>query len=213
MYTVRNDTINLWNQSCISTIFPHNCGTSWLLSSADKNKSAISFGVCTFACYCVHINLPCRMKNLHNSIIISEMIYDYQKSNYAHLEHASMFDHFNQSHFSFVWEHTEMLKTLTWIIATVTFARNVRALMHVTEIHAIRNNYWHASPKYSHRDVRGHIWFISWPVRVWLVLTGGPFDLHGLTLIPARISNYIQYKGWDEITYPFLNFNGATVEV
>ena len=27
------------------------------------------------------------------------------------------------------------------------------------------------------------------------------------------ISNYIHYKVWDEITYPFLNFNGATVEV
>ena len=33
------------------------------------------------------------------------------------------------------------------------------------------------------------------------------------TLIPAWISNYIHYKVWDEITYPFLNFNGATVEV
>ena len=27
------------------------------------------------------------------------------------------------------------------------------------------------------------------------------------------MSNYIHYKEWDEITYPFLNFNGATVEV
>ena len=27
------------------------------------------------------------------------------------------------------------------------------------------------------------------------------------------ISNYIHYKGWDEITYPFPNFNGTTVEV
>ena len=25
--------------------------------------------------------------------------------------------------------------------------------------------------------------------------------------------NYIHYNVWDEITYPFLNFNGATVEV
>ena len=37
--------------------------------------------------------------------------------------------------------------------------------------------------------------------------------LHGLTLIPAWINNYIHYKMWDEITYPFLNFNGCTVEV
>ena len=41
----------------------------------------------------------------------------------------------------------------------------------------------------------------------------GRFYLHGLTLIPAWISNYIHYKLWGEITYPFLNFNGATVEV
>ena len=41
----------------------------------------------------------------------------------------------------------------------------------------------------------------------------GPFYSHGLTLIPAWISNYIHYKVWNEITYPFLNFNSATVEV
>ena len=34
----------------------------------------------------------------------------------------------------------------------------------------------------------------------------GPFYWHGLTLIPAWISNYIHYKVWDEIIYPFLNF-------
>ena len=38
----------------------------------------------------------------------------------------------------------------------------------------------------------------------------GLFYLHRLTLIPAWISNYIHYKVRDEITYPFLNFNGAT---
>ena len=30
---------------------------------------------------------------------------------------------------------------------------------------------------------------------------------------PAWISNYIHYNVWDEITYPFLKFNSATVEV
>ena len=34
-----------------------------------------------------------------------------------------------------------------------------------------------------------------------------------LTLIPAWISNHMPSKMWDEITYPFLNFNGCTVEV
>ena len=39
-----------------------------------------------------------------------------------------------------------------------------------------------------------------------------PFD-DVLTLIPARISNYIHFKMWDEITYQFRNFNCASVEV
>ena len=39
--------------------------------------------------------------------------------------------------------------------------------------------------------------------------------LHLLTWINLNLNmdNYIHYKVWDEITYPFLNFNGATVEV
>ena len=41
----------------------------------------------------------------------------------------------------------------------------------------------------------------------------GPALFHGLTLIPAWISNYMPGKVWGEITYPFLNFNGCTVEV
>ena len=41
----------------------------------------------------------------------------------------------------------------------------------------------------------------------------GPFYKHGLTLIQPWISNYTHYNVWDEITYPFLNFNSATVEV
>ena len=32
-------------------------------------------------------------------------------------------------------------------------------------------------------------------------------------LLIAWISNYIHYKLWDEITYPFPNVNGCTVEV
>ena len=41
----------------------------------------------------------------------------------------------------------------------------------------------------------------------------GPFYEHGLAFIQAWISKYIHYQVWDEITYLFLNFNGATVEV
>ena len=43
----------------------------------------------------------------------------------------------------------------------------------------------------------------------YLTLTPGP----PFTLIPAWICNYVPSKVWDKITYPFLNFNGATVEV
>ena len=43
--------------------------------------------------------------------------------------------------------------------------------------------------------------------------TWGPFYYIGLTLILACISNYMHYEKWDEITYLFLNFNGATIEV
>ena len=41
----------------------------------------------------------------------------------------------------------------------------------------------------------------------------GLFYIHGLTLIPARISDYIHYKVWNEISYSFPNFNSADVEV
>ena len=41
----------------------------------------------------------------------------------------------------------------------------------------------------------------------------GPFYLCGLTLIPAWISNHIHYNVWDEVTYPFTNFNREVIEV
>ena len=44
-------------------------------------------------------------------------------------------------------------------------------------------------------------------------VTCGAFYRQGLSLIPAWISNYIHYKVWGEIIYPFLNFNGVTIEV
>ena len=52
-----------------------------------------------------------------------------------------------------------------------------------------------------------------WPSFMMLYgVTRAPFYWHGLTLIPAWISNYTHYNMWDDI-YLFLNFNGATVEV
>ena len=35
----------------------------------------------------------------------------------------------------------------------------------------------------------------------------------GFLVIPACISDFTHYELWDEITYPFLNFNGCTVEI
>ena len=43
--------------------------------------------------------------------------------------------------------------------------------------------------------------------------TGGLFYQYGLTLTPAWISNHMRSKVWAEVTYPFPNFNGCTVEV
>ena len=44
-------------------------------------------------------------------------------------------------------------------------------------------------------------------------ITRGPFHYHGLAIIPAYIGYHTHYKVWVEITYPFPNFSGATVEV
>ena len=41
----------------------------------------------------------------------------------------------------------------------------------------------------------------------------GPLLQTWINLFPEWISNYIHYKVWDEITYPFPNFNSATIEV
>ena len=34
-----------------------------------------------------------------------------------------------------------------------------------------------------------------------------------MSMCTDHAKTYIHYKVWDEITYPFLNFNGATLEV
>ena len=47
----------------------------------------------------------------------------------------------------------------------------------------------------------------------WPCAFRGPFYQHGLSLIPASINNHMLCKVWYEITYWFLNFNGANVEV
>ena len=48
----------------------------------------------------------------------------------------------------------------------------------------------------------------------WLLMQPeAPFTNRVLSIIPAWISNHMPRKLWHGITYPFLNFNGCTVEV
>ena len=55
----------------------------------------------------------------------------------------------------------------------------------------------------------------GWMFAVLLTTISGLFYQHGLslTLFPVWISDYMPGKVYGEITYRFLNFNGATVEV
>ena len=47
----------------------------------------------------------------------------------------------------------------------------------------------------------------------WISVAPVIFHLHGFTIIPAWISNHMPIKVWDEITYPFPNFNGCTIKI
>ena len=55
-------------------------------------------------------------------------------------------------------------------------------------------------------------WDIMWIRAPSAELLGRLSYLLGPLLL-TWISNYIHHNVWDEITYPFLNFNSATVEV
>ena len=74
-------------------------------------------------------------------------------------------------------------------------------------------------PPPTHREKNAETEVSCYHVRIytlfWLWFGAGRFHLGplGLTLISAQISNYIHHIVLDEITYPFPNFNGATVEV
>ena len=69
-----------------------------------------------------------------------------------------------------------------------------------------------------HRTVVGQS-YLQWEIIYWWqhiyikITSRGPFYWHGLTLIPAWISNHMPCKVSDEIICPFPNFNGCTVEV
>ena len=55
-------------------------------------------------------------------------------------------------------------------------------------------------------------WYETNPSVSYNKMTRVPLYWYGLILIPAWINNHFHYEVWDDITYPFLNFNGATVE-
>ena len=95
--------------------------------------------------------------------------------------------------------HTDMLhfienniKQWNYILKQITHANCLRVNDFKSRIH-VKNYVCHSS---------GYCWDYKPGTLYW----------HDLTLIAIWISNYIHHV-WDEITYPFPNFNGATVEV
>ena len=49
--------------------------------------------------------------------------------------------------------------------------------------------------------------YVEWPVKPSLL------SAEAFRGLDKWISNCIRYKVWDKISYPFLNFNGANIEV
>ena len=63
---------------------------------------------------------------------------------------------------------------------------------------------------------RPYLVFLCMPYHVIPLYSGVLWDFfywHGLTLIPTCVSNYINHKVWNEITYLYANFNGCPDEV
>ena len=72
--------------------------------------------------------------------------------------------------------------------------------------------HWDGADNWSHSlwktDTR-----LSFIVNIMVLIGLGHLLLAWFNLIPSWISNYTHYKVWDEIIYPFLGFNGCTIEV
>ena len=83
--------------------------------------------------------------------------------------------------------------------------------MDVRNLDRIENVFWVFALAIAIITIKDWVKYTINPIEVYTAFS--PFYYHGLTLIPAWICNHIHYKMWDEITYQFLNFNGATVEV
>ena len=82
------------------------------------------------------------------------------------------------------------------------------------------NNKWEeigfvTPPLVRYQQIISHI-FQNRVISQWSNLdesTGDPIYYYGLILILAWRSNHMSSKVWDEITYPFHNFDGCTVEL
>ena len=83
-------------------------------------------------------------------------------------------------------------------------------------------SYYHIFP-FICMHTRSKFHFLLWQFVLWfqsgvkirnLISLGiSSYSQSTLLSIPAWISNYIHCKVWGEITYPFPNFNGSTIEV
>ena len=66
--------------------------------------------------------------------------------------------------------------------------------------------FWNSEPSFN-------IQYSQWDEHSLPFTNWGSYYQHALTLIPACINNHTPSKVLDEITYPFPNFNGCTIEV
>ena len=116
---------------------------------------------------------------------------------------------FDQQHIHFLYVYLVTIMCVMWLQRLIFFAEVINCLCR-----PCRKTHGHV---YQYRLAQGCYciqlrpaiarWITNWEA------TWGLFYGHELTLIPAWIRNHIPSKAWDGIIYPFLNFNGCTVEV
>ena len=110
------------------------------------------------------------------------------------------------------WRSKKAFGLLLWSTASYTDA-SIPVISHEVGNHCVMWDwlqpelYWHQSGLETQPGIQPSLWWLN------MITYSGPIYLHRLTLITARISNYMPRKVWDEITYSFLNFNSCTVEV
>ena len=69
--------------------------------------------------------------------------------------------------------------------------------------------YWPPPPPLKSLGFATQCYFKVWCVKL-MRIERGPFHKYRLSLIPAWLSNHMPSKVWNEITYPFSNFNSCT---